>query len=150
MGDPLPDSSLTRTSLTLASTLESVDRLEQEAESFVKRLGFSEDEVGNVAMAVREAAVNAVIHGNAYQRGKQVRAHFEATDQDLIFRVSDEGSGFDSDNIPDPLSPENILRGSGRGIFLMRTFMDEVHFRQLTQGTELTLIKHRTQGNNAA
>lgn len=140
----MPDPSLTRTSLTLASTLESVDRLEQEAELFAKRLGFDEDEVGNVAMAIREAAVNAVIHGNAYDRTKQVHASLEATGKDMIFRVSDEGSGFDADNIPDPLSPENILRGSGRGIFLMRTFMDEVHFRQLSPGTELTLIKHRT------
>ena len=139
----MPDSSLTRTSLTLASTLESVDRLEQEAEAFAKRLGFSEDETGNVAMAVREAAVNAVIHGNSYDRAKQVHASFEATDKKMIFCVSDEGSGFDFENIPDPLSPENILRGSGRGIFLIRSFMDEVHFRQLSPGTELTLIKHR-------
>ncbi len=145
----MPDSSLTRTSLTLASTLESVDRLEHEAESLALRLGFSEDETGNVAMAIREAAVNAVIHGNAYNKAKQVHASFEATDKDLIVRVRDEGSGFDSSNIPDPLSPENILRGSGRGVFLMQTFMDEVHFRQLSPGTELTLIKHRTAGNNA-
>ena len=149
-GALLPDSSLARTSLTLDSTLESVDRLEREAEAFAKRLDFDEDETGNVAMAIREAAVNAVIHGNAYDRSRQVHASFEATDQDMIFRISDEGNGFDPANIPDPLSPENILRGSGRGIFLMKTFMDEVHFRQLSPGTELTLIKHRTMSNTAA
>ncbi len=149
VGDPLPDSSLTRTSLTLASTLESVDRLEHEAESFAKRLGFGEDEVANVAMAIREAAVNAVVHGNAYDTVKQVHASFEATGTDMIFRVRDEGNGFDSDNIPDPLSPENILRGSGRGVFLMRAFMDEVHFRHLSPGTELTLIKHCILGDTA-
>ena len=55
-----------------------------------------------------------------------------------------------SGNIPDPLAPENILRGSGRGIFLIRAFMDEVHFRQLHPGTELTLIKHRTPAQPAA
>ncbi len=57
-------------------------------------------------------------------------------------RVS-RGPGLDPDSVPDPLAPENILRGSGRGIFLIKAFMDEVHFRQLHPGTELTLIKHR-------
>ena len=146
----MPDSSLVRTSFTLASTLESVDRLEQEAESFARRFGFDEDETGNVAMAVREAAVNAVIHGNAYDRAKHVHASFEATGTDLVVRICDEGSGFEEGNVPDPLSPENILRGSGRGIFLIRSFMDEVHFRQLSPGTELTLVKHRTHSNTAA
>ena len=142
----MPNTPTTRTSLTLASTLESVDRVEQEAEAFALRFGVNEDDVSNIAMAVREAAVNAVIHGNAYQRDKEVNVNFEATESDLTFRISDQGSGLDVNNIPDPLSPENILRGSGRGVFLMRAFMDEVHFRQLSPGTELTLIKHRTNG----
>ncbi len=146
----MPNTPTTRTSLTLASTLETVDRVEQEAESFATRLGFHEDDVSNIAMAVREAAVNAVIHGNAYNRDKQVKASFEASDEDLVIRIADEGSGFNEESIPDPLSPENILRGSGRGVFLMRAFMDEVHFRQLAPGTELTLIKHRVPADNAA
>lgn len=146
----MPNTPTTRTDLILVSTLETVDRVEQEAEGFAKRFGFHEDDVSNIAMAVREATVNAVIHGNAYDREKRVTATFEATDEDLIFRIGDQGSGFDSLNIPDPLSPENILRGSGRGVFLMRTFMDEVHFRQLSPGTELTLIKHRTASSDEA
>lgn len=146
----MPNSPTTRKILTLASTLETVDRVEQEAESFASRFGFDEDDVSNIAMAVREATVNAVIHGNAYNRDKQVTASFEATENDLVFRISDQGSGFNEESIPDPLSPENILRGSGRGVFLMRAFMDEVHFRQLAPGTELTLIKHRLPEQNAA
>jgi serine/threonine-protein kinase RsbW len=140
----------TRTSLTLASTLETVDRVEHEAESFANKLGFHEDDISNIAMAVREAAVNAVIHGNAYSRDKQVTASFEANGNDLVIRICDQGIGFNEESIPDPLSPENILRGSGRGVFLMRAFMDEVHFRQLSPGTELTLIKHRTPETSAA
>jgi serine/threonine-protein kinase RsbW len=67
---------------------------------------------------------------------------FESTGADFIFKISDEGRGFDPDHLPDPLAPENLLRGTGRGIFLIRSLMDEVHFRQLHPGTELTLIKH--------
>jgi serine/threonine-protein kinase RsbW len=95
-------------------------------------------------MAVREAIVNAVVHGNDYDPHKQINASFETTSDSLVIRIADEGPGLDPDSVPDPLAPENILRGSGRGIFLIRAFMDEVHFRQLHPGTELTLIKRRT------
>lgn len=139
----MPDSTTSRVSLTLGSTLESVDTVEQTAQEFAVRAGFDEDTVPNIAMAVREAAVNAVLHGNAYNPGKQITASFETNSDSLIVRIADQGSGLDPDNIPDPLAPENILRGSGRGIFLIKAFMDEVHFRQLHPGTELTLIKHR-------
>jgi len=136
--------------MTLPSTLDTVDRVEQEAERFASHAGFSEDDVSNIAMAVREATVNAVIHGNNYSRDKDVTAAFETNDNDLVIRIADQGQGFNEQNIPDPLSPENILRGSGRGVFLMRAFMDEVHFRNLSPGTELTLVKHRIPAQNAA
>jgi serine/threonine-protein kinase RsbW len=102
----------------------------------------NEDEAFRIAMAVREAAVNAVLHGNSYDPEKRVTASFETTDDALVIRIADQGKGLDPDTLPDPLAPENLLRGSGRGIFLIRSFMDEVHFRQLHPGTELTLIKH--------
>jgi serine/threonine-protein kinase RsbW len=139
----LPDSTASRVSLTLASTIATVDKLEQTAEEFATRAGFDEDTAPNIAMAVREAAVNAVLHGNAYDPAKRVTASFEATSDALTIRIADQGPGLDPDTVPDPLAPENILRGSGRGIFLIRAFMDEVHFRQLHPGTELTLIKYR-------
>jgi serine/threonine-protein kinase RsbW len=145
-----PDSTTSRASFTLPSTLESVDQLERTAEEFAVRAGFDEDTAPNIAMAVREAAVNAVLHGNAYDPAKQVAASFETTAADLIIRIADQGPGLDPDSVPNPLAPENILRGSGRGIFLIRAFMDEVHFRQLHPGTELTLIKHRAPAHPAA
>ncbi len=149
-GNYLPDSTTSRASLTLSSSLESVDKVERIAEEFAARAGFDEDTVPNIAMAVREAAVNAILHGNAYNPTKQLTASFEANADGLIVRIADQGQGFDADNLPDPLAPENILRGSGRGIFLIRAFMDEVHFRQLHPGTELTLIKHRTPAQPTA
>ena len=140
----MADSTTSRVSFTLDSSLESVDKVEQTAEQFATRAGFDEDTVSHIAMAVREAAVNAVLHGNSYDKMKHITASFETTTDSLIIRIADQGSGLDPETLPDPLAPENILRGSGRGIFLIRAFMDEVNFRQLHPGTELTLIKHRT------
>ena len=139
----MSDSTTSRVSLTLDSSIESVDTVEQTAQEFAERAGFDEDTIPNIAMAVREAAVNAVIHGNCYDPNKQITASFETNSDSLVVRITDQGSGLDPDNVPDPLAPENILRGSGRGIFLIKAFMDEVHFRKLHPGTELTLIKHR-------
>jgi len=140
----LADSTTSRVSFTLDSSLDSVNKVELTAEQYAARAGFDEDTVPHIAMAVREAAVNAVLHGNAYDRNKHITASFETTTDSLVIRISDQGAGLNPDTLPDPLAPENILRGSGRGIFLIRAFMDEVHFRQLHPGTELTLIKHRT------
>ena len=146
----MPDSTTSRISLTLASSLESVDKVERTAENFAAQAGFDEDTVPNIAMAVREAAVNAILHGNAYDPSKQITASFEANTDALIVRIADQGTGFDPTSVPDPLAAENILRGSGRGIFLIKAFMDEVHFRQLHPGTELTLIKHRAPAQPSA
>jgi serine/threonine-protein kinase RsbW len=93
-------------------------------------------------MAAREAAVNAVLHGNEYDPAKRVTASFENNGEALVITVADQGKGLDPKTVPDPLAPENLLRGTGRGLFLIRSFMDEVHFRQLHPGTELTLVKH--------
>ncbi len=140
----MADSTRSRLSLTLDSSLDSVNKVELTAEEWGARAGFDEDTISHIAMAVREAAVNAVMHGNAYNKGKYITASFETTADSLIIRIADQGPGLNIETIPDPLAPENILRGSGRGIFLIRAFMDEVNFRQLHPGTELTLIKHRT------
>jgi serine/threonine-protein kinase RsbW len=140
----LADSTTSRVSYTLESTLDSVNQAEEYAEACARRAGFDEDTVGNIAMSVREAAVNAVFHGNSYRFDKQMTVAIETTLESLFIRISDQGSGMDPEAIPDPLAPENILRGSGRGIFLIRAFMDEVHFRQLNPGNEITLVKHRT------
>lgn len=146
----LADSTTSRVSYTLDSSLDSVNKLEQIAEQCAERAGFDEDTIPHIAMAVREAAVNAVLHGNAYDSNKHVKASFETTSDSLIVRIADQGPGLDPDKVPDPLAPENILRGSGRGIFLIRAFMDEVNFRQLHPGTELTLIKHRTPAQSGS
>lgn len=131
-----------RITYTLDSSLDSVNKVEETAEQMARKAGVDDDEIFRISMAVREAAVNAVLHGNAYDPQKRMTASFENTGSDLVIRITDEGKGLDPATLPDPLAPENLLRGSGRGIFIIRSFMDEVHFKQLHPGTELTLIKH--------
>lgn len=131
--------------LQLGSTMESVSEIEHLAEKMATAAGFDEDAAFHITMAVREAAVNAVLHGNEYDPDKKVTATFEDNGKSLVFTISDQGKGLDPDSLPDPLAEENLMRGTGRGIFLIRSFMDEVHFRQLHPGTELTLIKHRPE-----
>jgi serine/threonine-protein kinase RsbW len=131
-----------RLNLRLNSTMESVAEIEAAAEKLATEAGLDEDERFHVTMAAREAAVNAVLHGNEYDPAKQIAASFENTGAALVITIADQGKGLDPETLPDPLAPENLLRGSGRGIFLIRAFMDEVHFRQLHPGTELTLVKH--------
>ena len=131
-----------RLEFSLNSTMESVSEVEATADKLAADAGLDEDERFRLAMAVREAAVNAVLHGNDYDPKKMVKASFENTGKSLVITIADEGQGLNPDTIPDPLAPENLMRGTGRGIFLIRSFMDEVHFRQLHPGTELTLVKH--------
>ncbi len=131
----------TRVSYTLESTLASVNKAEQAAAEVAARSGFDDDECGRIAMAVREATVNAVLHGNRYDPIKRVTVSFDSTPDALTVAVRDEGLGLDPATLPDPLAPENLLKQSGRGIFLIRTFMDEVRFRILSPGMEVIMIK---------
>jgi len=131
-----------RVSYTLDSSLETIDSAEEKATRIATELGFPEDEVMQISMAVREGAVNAVLHGNAYAADKKVTLAFEHTAGELVITIRDQGSGMDLSKIPNPLAPENLLKTSGRGIFLMRSFMDVVEIRPSQTGTELKLIKH--------
>jgi serine/threonine-protein kinase RsbW len=126
------------------STLESVDSAEELASGLAGRAGFHDEDLLKIGMAVREAMVNAVVHGNRYSAHKKVQFAVSYDAGRLAVRVADEGEGFDVDHLPDPLSPDNLLRCSGRGIFLIRSFMEEVHIRRLEcGGIELTLVKYQ-------
>jgi serine/threonine-protein kinase RsbW len=128
--------------------MESVGLVEAAACKLAGEAGLDEDERFRVTMAVREAAINAVLHGNEYDPSKRIAVSFENTGKALVFAVADQGKGLDPETLPNPLAPENLLRSTGRGIFLIRSFMDEVHFRQLHPGTELILVKHLAPAGN--
>jgi len=126
----------------LDSTLDSVDQAEELASAAATRAGFGEDDLMRIGMAVREAMVNAVAHGNRYNANKKVRFSLTHSPGRFTIVVADEGEGFDFEGLPDPLAPENLLRTSGRGIFLIRSFMDDVQLRRLDSGgTEVTLVR---------
>ena len=139
---PVSAPSRGRRSFKLSSTMESVVEVEAAADQMAVEAGLDEDQRFHIAMAVREAAINAVLHGNDYDPARQIEVSLENTGKDLMITIADQGRGFDPGKVPDPLAKENLLRGTGRGIFLIRSLMDEVHFRQLHPGTELTLVKH--------
>src|SRR5579885_3216379 len=128
---------------SLDSTLESVDHAEEITVALAKKAGFDEDDLMKIGMAVRESMVNAVVHGNRYNANKKVRFSVAHHGHRLTIRIADEGEGFDFENLPDPLAPENLMRTSGRGIFLIRSFMDEFEMRRLERsGAEVTLVKN--------
>jgi serine/threonine-protein kinase RsbW len=130
-----------RVSFTLESTLDSVNLAEEKTEKVAAEMGFSEEDCHRLAMSVREAMVNAVLHGNAYDPKKRVYVVFESNGTKLSITITDEGRGLDAAELPDPLAPENLLKQSGRGIFLMRSFMDDVQIRNMRPGTEVRLVK---------
>lgn len=137
-----------RVEVTLESTLESVDRAEELALEFARSAGFLEDDQQKIGMAVREGMVNAVYHGNQYDPQKKAGLRLEMIGSMMVVTVTDQGQGFDLDSIPDPLTEQNLLKASGRGIFLIRSFMDELHVRRLRPaGTEMRMIKYSSPIN---
>ena len=132
-----------RVAYTLDSTLDSVNKVEQTAEQLAVKAGFAEDDLHKIMMSVREAAVNAVLHGNAYDPKKKITVAYETSSDSMAITITDQGKGLAESDIPNPLAEENLLKDSGRGIFLIRSFMDEVRIRDLHPGTEITLVKHR-------
>jgi serine/threonine-protein kinase RsbW len=128
----------------LDSTLESVDRAEEMAVGAAEQAGFDEDDLMRIGMAVRESMVNAVVHGNRYNANKKVLLRVVIEGARLTVRITDQGEGYDGGSVPDPVAPENLMRTSGRGIFLIRSFMDEFEMRRLEAGgTEVTLVKYK-------
>ena len=127
--------------LRIASRFEDLELVDQLVETLLRYLGLEEDETANTALAVREAAANALQHGNKLDSETPADLRISLNSGWLTVEVSDEGPGFDPDSLPDPLAPENLLKPSGRGILLMRNFMDEVSFSFPETGTVVCMRK---------
>jgi serine/threonine-protein kinase RsbW len=135
----------------LESNLANVERAEEAARSVSARVGFDEEAEFHIEMAVHEAVINAIHHGNKEDPSKKVHIKFLVFEDGVEIHVRDEGKGFDPGTVPDPLARENILNVSGRGIFLVRKFMDEFRVEKSPAGgTEVIMVKHlntRIQSN---
>jgi serine/threonine-protein kinase RsbW len=126
----------------LDSTLDSVDIAEEAVLKEAKEIGFHEDDLNDIGMAVRECMVNAVVHGNRYNARKKVHVMIQRTADRLAIVIQDEGDGFDISTLPDPLADENLLRHSGRGLLLIQAYMDEFEIRpRQPKGTEVKMVK---------
>jgi len=141
----LPNPSL---EITLETLLDSVDLAENIVQRAAEAAGFSEEEVHKIGMAVREAVVNAYNYGNRQDRRKKIVLTVEFEPEAMVVRILDEGPGFELHEIPDPLAEENLLRTSGRGLFLMRAFMDNIAvYKGPCGGAELVMWKKLPASN---
>ena len=131
--------------LEFSSAFEMLDLVQVVSDHVGRDVGLDEDAVHWVGVAIRESVINAIKHGNQNDSSKHVFVEFEAsgtTTPELMIRVRDQGSGFDPDTLADPLAPENLLKASGRGIFLIRSFMDDVQLQRAPEGgMEIRMVK---------
>jgi len=131
--------------VTIGSALEYLELVQTLTDCITGFMGFDEDTAHWIGMSVRETVTNAIQHGNKLDLSKKVDIQFEVGPDRLSISVKDQGSGFSPSELPNPLDPENLLKPSGRGIFYIRSFMDEVEFRPLSQGgMEVHMMKRVT------
>lgn len=129
--------------ITISSRFENIELVQVIAEHLCESAGMDDDSSHWIGMAVREGIANAIKHGNQGDTNKKVHATFELNQGRLSITIDDEGSGFDPGTIGDPLSPQNLMKTSGRGIFYMKTFMDRVDFSFRPEGgTQLFMSKN--------
>ena len=128
--------------VTLDTQVESVNVAEEMCLRVAEAAGFGEDDCYRIGMSVREGVINAFHYGNQERPDKKIHLAVDLTPEKMIIHVLDEGKGFDLANVPDPLAQENLLSTSGRGIFLMRAFMDEFDvIKARTGGAEIVMAK---------
>jgi serine/threonine-protein kinase RsbW len=131
--------------LKLPSRIESVDEAAMHAESFVKDHGLGDDFASAIDLAVRESVANAVKHGNKFDPEKDVEMTLLLSPEGLEISVRDFGPGFHPEEIADPTDPANLLKASGRGIFFMKTFMDEVEWSNASGGGMVVRMTKRPE-----
>lgn len=125
-------------SLKLSSSYEEVEKVEGLLTALQNKLGFDDTIYARLMLAVSEAATNGIVHGNKLDPTKKVDISAYHNDHKLIIETRDEGEGFDPKDLPDPRADENLFKPSGRGVFLMKEYADEVHYSD--GGSKLTLV----------
>jgi serine/threonine-protein kinase RsbW len=125
--------------LEIPSDPNNLITIEEFVNYFCRDVNLSEEKIANVLLAVTEAATNAMKHANKCDVNKMVYIDAFVEDSKLIIQITDEGEGFDPEEIPDPTEPENLLKDSGRGVYLMRVYMDNLEYKRTPTGMMLTL-----------
>lgn len=128
-----------RVNLVIPSEVRLVDVAHSATEKMAEMAGFDADEALNIGLAVREAVINAMLHGNGQDPTLDVGLTLTMNRDGLVATVCDHGNGFDPDSTPDPTEGDNVMRSSGRGLLLIRAFVDEVEFDKSADGG--TIIK---------
>jgi serine/threonine-protein kinase RsbW len=127
-------------SLEIGSNPNNLITVEEFVNYFAKDIGISEERMNGLMLSVTEATTNAIIHANKCDESKFVKINVKVEAKKVIISVKDEGIGFDPSKIPNPTEPENLLKDSGRGVYLMRFYMDDIKYNITKNGTELILI----------
>ena len=131
--------------LTIRSSLDQLSVVDDWTERIAKDMGFTESDISDLAICVTEVVNNAIIHAHHKDERKTIVIHFEPQPDGLQVRVLDEGSGFDSEVLPDPTLPENIFKEGGRGIHVIRHLMDQIEIRSREKGTEVVMLKFKVK-----
>ena len=138
--------------LEFSSVFEMLDFVQVVSDHVSHSIGMDDDASHWISVAIRESVINAIKHGNRNDSSKHVHVVFEtamsaASGPELLIRVRDEGEGFDPETVANPLEPENLLKSSGRGIFLIRNFMDDVQLQRAPEGgMEILMVKRAARG----
>ncbi|PYQ36380.1 MAG: ATP-binding protein [Acidobacteria bacterium] len=133
--------------MSLSSRFENIELAQHLCGKLLDGREVSEETKHWLLMALREALANAIKHGNRQDVSKRIHVEMDVVGGNLQISIRDEGEGFDPATVEDPLAPENRLKTSGRGIFYMKTFMDDVRFRRLEGGgMEIVLTKNLGSG----
>jgi len=125
--------------LEIESTPNNLITVEEFVNYFSVELGLDQEKMSGLLLAVTEATTNAIIHGNKNNKLKLVRIYVYVDGNNVTIKIKDEGKGFDPSIVPDPTDPENLLKDSGRGLYLMRVYMDGLTYNQTPEGTETIL-----------
>jgi len=136
-----PDAEVVR--LVIPSRLELLSIIDKVVDGVAEQMGFEEDDKDAVAISVIEAGTNAIQHGHGHESERMVEIIFRLLPDELVIEVMDNGRGFNLDVLEDATAPENLLKERGRGIFIMRSMMDDVHFEFTDSGTRCRLVKRR-------
>ena len=125
--------------LEIESDPNNLITVEEFVNYFAKDLGLDNERLAALLLAVTEATTNAIVHANKCDVNKLVKVDVQVDKTRITIKITDEGEGFNPSEIPDPTKPENLLKDSGRGVYLMRVYMDELNYNITPTGTETIL-----------